>query len=132
MLDGKWVIGNPETEIGGLESVERGPAGVPSYPWRYYSDGVWVVDQLLTVTGKYYKTNDSFWEQENQFFVFQFPTKCAQSILFEIMFLAMFSFSRILHIRQKIVFSLTTFYFYLFFRKAHLQTDLTLDIYEDK
>jgi len=48
--DGKWVIGNPETEVGGLESVERGPAGVPSYPWRYYSDGVWAVDQLLTVT----------------------------------------------------------------------------------
>ena len=65
MLDGKWVIGNPETEVGGLESVERGPAGVPSYPWRYYSDGVWAVDQLLTVTGKYYKTKENFWEQEN-------------------------------------------------------------------
>jgi len=49
--DGKWVIGNPATEIGGLESVERGQDSVPSYPWRYYSDdGVWVVDQQLTVT----------------------------------------------------------------------------------
>merc|ERR1711970_801657 len=36
--DGKWVIGDPATEIGGLESVERGQDNVPSHPWRYYSD----------------------------------------------------------------------------------------------
>ena len=53
VLDGKWVIGNPATEVGGLESVEGGLAGVPSHPWRYYTHHeVWVVDQQLTVTGK--------------------------------------------------------------------------------
>jgi hypothetical protein len=48
---GRWMVGeNPESNVGGLKSVQTGLPTIPVTGWQY-SDGGWKDDDRLTVAG---------------------------------------------------------------------------------
>ena len=52
-LGGRWMIGTPEDNAGGIETAETGLVLPPVSGWEYYThDGEWIPDQHLTVQGK--------------------------------------------------------------------------------